>query len=140
MPGSFFDTNVLVYLASGDLAKAERAEAVVQDGGAISVQVLNEIANVARRKMKLTWPDTRGFLSSLRGLLTVHPVTIETHELGLTLAERHNLSISDALIAASALIATCETLWSEDMQDGMVVDKRLRIVNPFRDTTMKRRK
>jgi len=132
MPGSFFDTNVLVYLASDDLAKADRAEAVVREGGAISVQVLNEAANVARRKMKLSWHETRGFLASLRELLTVHPVTIDTHELGLALAERHHLGIYDALIAASALLAECDKLWSEDMQDGMAIDRRLRVVNPFR--------
>ena len=132
MPGSFFDTNVLVYLASDDAAKAERAEAMVREGGAISVQVLNEIANVARRKMKLSWQETRNFLSSLRELLTVHPVTVDTHELGLALAERHHLGIYDAMIAASAILAECERLWSEDMQDGMAIDRRLRIVNPFR--------
>jgi len=131
MPDSFFDTNVLVYLASADASKAERAEAVVREGGAISVQVLNEVANVARRKMKLSWEETRSFLASLRELLTIHPVTVETHALGLALAERHRLGIYDALIAASALLAQCERLWSEDMQDGMVIDKRLRIVNPF---------
>jgi predicted nucleic acid-binding protein len=133
MPASFFDSNVLAYLASGDSAKADRAEAVLRDGGAISVQVLNEIANVARRKMGMSWQETRGLLSSLRGLLTVHPLTIETHELGLALAERHQLAIYDALIAASALLAGCDRLWSEDMQDGMAIDRRLRIVNPFRE-------
>ena len=132
MPGSFFDTNVLVYLASDDEAKAERAEAMVREGGAISVQVLNEIANVARRKMKLSWQETSSFLSSLRELLTVHPVTVDTHELGLALAERHHLGIYDAMIAASAILAECERLWSEDIQDGMAIDRRLRIVNPFR--------
>jgi len=132
MPGSFFDTNILIYLASNDATKADRAEAIVREGGAISVQVLNEVANVARRKMKLSWQETRGFLSSLRELLTVHPVTIDTHELGLALSERHQLSIYDALIAASALLAECDRLWSEDMQDGMAIDSRLRIVNPFR--------
>jgi predicted nucleic acid-binding protein len=133
MPASFFDSNVLAYLASGDSAKADRAEAVLRDGGAISVQVLNEIANVARRKMGMSWQETRGLLSLLRGLLTVHPLTIETHELGLALAERHQLAIYDALIAASALLAGCDRLWSEDMQDGMAIDRRLRIVNPFRE-------
>ncbi len=132
MPGNFFDTNVLMYLASSDLAKADRAEAVLRDGGAISVQVLNEIANVTRRKLRMSWEDTRGFLSSLRGLLTVHPVTAETHELGLSLAERYNLAIYDAFIAASALLSECDLLWSEDMQDGLAIDRRLRIVNPFR--------
>ena len=68
----------------------------------------------------------------MRELLTVHPVTVDTHELGLALAERHDLAIYDALIAASALLAGCNKLWSEDMQDGMAIDRRLRIVNPFR--------
>jgi predicted nucleic acid-binding protein len=58
MPGNFFDTNVLVYLASGDVAKADRAEATLAKGGSISVQVLNELANVARRKMQMSWDET----------------------------------------------------------------------------------
>jgi len=131
MPGSFLDTNVLVYLASGDAAKADRAENLVAKGGSISVQVLNELANVARRKMQLSWPDTHRFLSSMRELLTVHPVTVETHEAGLRLAEQQHLSIYDALIAASAIEAGCDTLWSEDMQHGMIVAGHLRVMNPF---------
>jgi predicted nucleic acid-binding protein len=134
MPGSFFDTNVLVYIASGDPVRAEQAEQIIGRGGAISVQVLNELTNVARRKMRMSWQDTHSFLSTLRGLLTVHPVTVEMHETGLALAERYNLSTYDAMIVASALHADCDTLWSEDMQHGMALDGRLRIVNPFRAT------
>ena len=132
MPGSFFDTNVLLYVASGDPAKADRAEQLIRAGGMISVQVLNEVTNVARRKMGMSWTETRAFLSMIRGLLPVQPLTIEVHETGFALAERYGLSTWDAMIAASALHADCDTLWSEDMQDGMVLDDRLRIVNPFR--------
>jgi predicted nucleic acid-binding protein len=132
MPASFFDTNVLVYIASGDAAKADRAEAAVAAGGAISVQVLNELANVARRKMRMSWDETHALLTTLRGLLTVHPLTLDIHETGLTLAERYSLSIYDAMIAAAAIHAGCDTLWSEDMQHGMALDEGLRIVNPFR--------
>jgi predicted nucleic acid-binding protein len=131
MPGSFFDTNVLLYVASGDPAKAERAEKLIGDGGVISVQVLNEITNVARRKMAMSWIETRTFLSMIRDLLPVKPITVEIHETGLVLAERYGLSPYDAMIAASALHADCDTLWSEDMQDGMAVENRLRITNPF---------
>jgi predicted nucleic acid-binding protein len=131
MPGSFFDTNVLLYVASGDPAKADRAEELIGAGGIISVQVLNEITNVARRKMGLPWTETRAFLSMLRNLLPVQPLTMEIHETGVGLAERYGLSIYDAMIAASALHADCDTLWSEDMQDRIVLDDRLRIVNPF---------
>jgi predicted nucleic acid-binding protein len=132
MPGSFFDTNVLVYLASGDAAKADRAEEIIGDGGVVSVQVLNELTNVARRKMRMTWPETHSFLSVLRSFLTIQPITVETHETGLALAERYNLSTYDAMIVASALQADCDTLWSEDMHHGMAFDETLRIVNPFR--------
>jgi predicted nucleic acid-binding protein len=132
MPGSFFDTNVLLYVASGDSMKADRAEKLIAAGGMTSVQVLNEIANVARRKMGMSWTETRAFLSIIRGLLPAQPLTIDIHETGLALAERYELSTYDAMIAASALHADCDTLWSEDMQDGIVLDGRLRIANPFR--------
>jgi predicted nucleic acid-binding protein len=132
MPGSFFDTNVLVYIAGNDQAKADRAEAALARGGAISVQVLNELANVARRKIRMSWADTHAFLEAIRGLLTVHPLSVEVHETALDVAERYGLSIYDALIAASALHAGCDTLWSEDLQHGMTLEQCLRIVNPFR--------
>jgi predicted nucleic acid-binding protein len=132
MPANFFDTNVLVYLASGDPVKADRAERVIGAGGAISVQVLNEVANVARRKMQMSWTETHAFLNMVRNVLTVHAITVETHEIGLRLAEKYRLSIYDAMIAASALQAGCDTLWSEDMKHGLAVDGILRILNPFR--------
>jgi len=131
MPANFFDANVLVYVASTDTAKADRAEAAVAEGGAISVQVLNELANVAHRKMLMSWSETRAFLNMLRDLLIVHPFTVETHDTGLRLAERYGFSTYDAMIAASALHAGCDTLWSQDMQHGMVLEG-LRILNPFR--------
>lgn len=131
MPGSFLDTNVLVYLASGDPEKADRAERIVSQSGTISVQVLNELANVAHRKMRMSWQDTHAFLSLVRGLLTVQPLTVDTHELGLALAERYGFSTYDAMIVAAALQAGCDTLWSEDMQHGLAIDDGLRILNPF---------
>jgi predicted nucleic acid-binding protein len=131
MPGSFFDSNVLLYIASSDPVKADQAVATVARGGAISVQVLNEIANVARRKMRMSFADTHTFLNMLRGLLTVHPLTVENHETGLRLAERYGFSTYDAMIAASALSAGCDKLWSQDMQHGMQLDEGLRILDPF---------
>ena len=131
MSGDFFDTNVLIYLLSDDTAKADRAEALVRAGGAISVQVLNEAANVMRRKLRMSWRETREFLSLLRGLFEVAPVTLETHELGLDLAERYGLSIYDAMIAAAATIHGSARLWSQDMQPGMRIGEGLRVENPF---------
>jgi predicted nucleic acid-binding protein len=132
MDGDFFDTNVLLYLVSADAEKADRAEALVRQGGAISVQVLNEAANVARRRIAMDWRETRQFLASLRGLLTVAPLTAETHALGLDFAERYTLSIYDAMIAAAATLAGCARLWSQDMQDGMRIGETLRVASPFK--------
>lgn len=68
MPGRFFDTNLLLYLGTAaEAAKADTAEQLLREGGVVSVQVLNEIANVARRKMGLSWSETRSFLSAVHG-------------------------------------------------------------------------
>lgn len=133
MPGDFIDTNVLAYAASADTRKADIAERLIANGGAISVQVLNELANVARRKMELSWDETRSLLATLRSLLTVHPLTVEVHQSGIDLAERYGFSLYDGMIVAAAVHAGCDRLWSEDMHHGMVIDRSLTIANPFRD-------
>lgn len=77
MAGNFFDTNILVYLASGDPEKANAAERVIAPGGTISVQVLNEFSHVARRKMAFSWDEVHEFLATIRSLMAVVPVTVE---------------------------------------------------------------
>src|ERR1700753_1758784 len=131
MSGSFLDTNVILYSASRDPVKAQRARDVVAAGGTVSVQVLNETINAARRKMQLPWPEIRSILADIRSLLDVRPLTINTHEVGLELAARHNITIYDSMSVAAALEAECDVLWSEDMQHGMVFAGRLRVANPF---------
>ena len=127
----FIDTNVLIYLLSSDTAKADRAEKIVQTGGLISVQVLNEFTNVARRKLNMSWNDTNEVLSLIRLLCQTEPLTLETHDKGKLVAERYGLSVYDAMIVAAALLAGCHELYSEDMQSGQLIDNRLRILNPF---------
>ena len=131
MPGSFLDSNIVLYLASEDLLKADRAQELVAEGGTISVQVLNEIANISRRKMGLSWAETRNFLLMIRGLLKVEPITIEIHDVGISLTERYQLSVYDSMIVSAALSAECDTLLSEDLQDGLLINGRLRVLNPF---------
>ena len=127
----FLDSNVALYLLSGDAAKADRAEDLMADGGVISVQVLNEIANVTRRKLTMSWSETNDVLDAIRAVCTTEPLTVETHDTGRRISERYGLSVYDSMIAATALLAECEVLYSEDMHDGLVIDARLRIVNPF---------
>lgn len=128
----FFDTNVLLYLLSGDAAKADRAEDLISGSGIVSVQVLNEFAAVASRKLRMAWPEVREILAQVRAVCRIVPLDVETHEAGLNLAERWRLPFYDAMIVASALRAGCSVLYSEDFQDGRVFEKHLTVRNPFR--------
>lgn len=127
----FVDTNVLLYLISADAAKAVRAETVLAGGVVISVQVLNEFANVARRKLGLRWDELPTVLADICSFADVRDLTLPVHHQGLALAARYQLSVYDAMIAAAALDAGCTTLLSEDFQAGQVFDGRLRVENPF---------
>jgi predicted nucleic acid-binding protein len=128
----FFDTDILLYVLSADEAKADRAEALIASGGVISVQVLNEFVSVASRKFAMRAPEIREVLSVFRSICAVEPLTIDTHDLALDLMERFQLSFYDALIVAAALLAKCNTLYSEDMHHDQKIES-LRIKNPFRD-------
>jgi predicted nucleic acid-binding protein len=129
----FFDTSVIVYLLSGDNEKADRVEQLLLRQGTISVQVLNEIAAVALRKRALTLAETREFLSGVREFCHVVPQTLEAHEHGLKLAERYRFSLYDSMILASALESGCRVLYSEDLQHGQVIERTLKVLNPFAD-------
>lgn len=122
---------MLLYLLSGDAAKADRAEAILAGGGTVSAQVLNEFAAVARRKLKMTWPEVREVLATARAVCAVVPVTETTHDLGVAIAERYGFSVYDAMIVAAASLAGCATLYTEDLQDGQTVHG-VTVRNPFR--------
>jgi predicted nucleic acid-binding protein len=127
----FFDSNVVLYLASDDVDRALRSEALLKRGGVVSAQVLNEIATVLRgRKWKWSWIEVHEFLQPLRDGTIVVPVTDVTHERGLWYAERYKLGIFDGNIVAAAVLAGCTTLYSEDMRNGLLIDG-LTIRNPF---------
>jgi predicted nucleic acid-binding protein len=130
-PRAFADSNVPLYLLSETPWKAAAAQAILRAHCFVSAQVLNEITNVMRRKYRYTWTQVEHFLQTLRTQCPVEPLTVETHDLGCHIAERYRLRFFDALIAASALLAKCGTLYSEDMRHGLLLEGRLRVVNPF---------
>jgi predicted nucleic acid-binding protein len=126
----FFDTNILVY-AQQENGKAERARALLADGGKLSVQVLNEFTAVSRRKQRRDWREIAEAISDALALVDPPLVlTLDLHAAARMLAENHRLSFYDALIVAAALEAGCDTLFTEDMQHGRTIGG-LAIVNPF---------
>ena len=87
----FLDTNVVLYAFGESDSRGQKAEALLVKGGVISVQVLNEFAAVARRKLNKSWEEVRRAF----GILCVFcpepvPLTVKTHEAALQIAERYN--------------------------------------------------
>ena len=138
---AFFDTNVLVYVVGQKDGRTTKAESLVATGGVVSIQVLNELASVAHRKLKMSWDEIRDALGAIRTLCPAPiPLTSDTHDAGLRIASKYGFSFYDALIAAAALEAECTTLYSEDFQNGQIIDGRLTVRNPFTsDTSSSRR-
>lgn len=128
---AFFDTNVLVYSVGEDEEMAALAVARLRDGGVISVQVLNEMVAVLRRKLRQSWEVVDAVLEGVEDLrLEIVPITIDAQRAAVEIASRHDIHIYDATIVACALEAGCDTLWTEDLTDGQRFGG-LTVRNPF---------
>jgi predicted nucleic acid-binding protein len=126
----FLDSNIICYTFS--LEPQNQAALSVAKDAIISVQVLNELTNVARRKWGYSWSEIATAVEYVHKLVAeVHPVDEATHDLGRALAERYQLNIYDGFIVASAYLSQCSTLYSEDMQHGLMIEGCLTIRNPF---------
>lgn len=127
----FIDTNVLLYLLSGNTRKSSVAEATVAKGGTVSVQVLNEFAAVASRKFRMSMSEIAEVLSGIRANCSVVPLDEDAHDLGMAFAERYRLRVFDAMLLASAMLSNCRTFLSEDLQHGQRFLDQLTVINPF---------
>ena len=128
----FFDTNVLVYVLGEREGRTARAEELLAAGGVVSVQVLNELVNVARRTLGLSWAEVGDALEAVPVFCPeVVDITVALHEAALRIAGRYGHGIDDAQIVAAAIEAGCPTLYSEGLQDGQLIERRLTVRNPF---------
>lgn len=143
-----FDTNILIYslaggndetvgtpainaMASERNRKARLAQALVAKPSVISVQLLNEFTNVARKKLGMTLQEIRPLIANLALVHSVMPLDLATLTLALEVAEYTQYGIYDSNIIAVALMAGCVTLYTEDMGHGRCIFDTLTIVNPF---------
>lgn len=126
----FFDTNILVY-ANSDDPKSLVARSVMAEGGFISVQVLNECVNVMRNKMRYSWKEIGEVIVDVEEtMFEILPLTRDIQHRAFALSSKHDISIYDSLILASAMMAECDELISEDFQHNQRFGT-LRIRNPF---------
>jgi predicted nucleic acid-binding protein len=134
----FIDTNVLIYWVD-DSERANTVERLLADGCVISVQVLNEFANVLRKKRAMPLADIESLCNIVINTCEVYDLSVRTHLTALALMARYSLSLYDANIFAAAGLSGCDILYSEDMQDGLNIkcpeaagNFTLSIRNPFK--------
>lgn len=128
---NFLDTNIIIYAFSDD-ARSATAQALMAEPFIISTQTLNEFSNIGRRKLRLSWDQIREAVDEIIKVATaVVPVDRHMTLSAISVADRYNLAIYDALLITAALQTNCERFYSEDMHHGLIVDQRLTIVNPF---------
>ena len=136
---TFIDTNVLIFWVD-DSARADVVEQLLAGDSVISVQVLNEFANVLRKKRAMPLTNIQTLSDTLISTCEVHDLSVRTHQTALSLMAQYSFSLYDANIVAAAALSGCAVLYSEDMHDGLNVrlpgqpgGTVLSIRNPFRD-------
>jgi len=127
----FLDTNVLIYAVAKNDPRASKAEALLAGGSIISIQSLNEFVSVAR-KLGMPWKQINEFVDLICVLCpNPVPISLDTHKGAVAIAQKYGYSVYDALIVSAALESSCETLYSEGLQDGQTINQQLTIRNPF---------
>ncbi|MDD3025861.1 PIN domain-containing protein [Aliarcobacter skirrowii] len=129
----FLDTNILLYAYSTEKEKQEKAQNILNtyNNIYISKQVINETINILIKKFKLNIKDIINVVKELEKEFIVLDFDVQTQLNALNLKQNYNLQFYDALIVSTALENSCTMLYSEDMQDKQLIEKKLKIINPF---------
>ena len=128
----FIDTNILLYAYSTEKNKQEIAQNIINTNNNIyiSKQVINETINILIKKFKLNIKDIINVVKELEKEFIILDFDIQTQLNALKLKQNYNLQFYDALIVSTALENSCTILYSEDMQDKLVIEKKLKIIDP----------
>ena len=127
----FADTHIAVYALDADPQRHERAFAILQRRPVISTQIVNEFINVLTGKQRVPRNRVNRYARILLRRCEVVSLTPQTVEKAIFIGERYQCSHWDALVVAAALLSSCDTLYSEDLQDGQVFEGCLTVNNPF---------
>jgi predicted nucleic acid-binding protein len=127
----FADTNVVIYALDADPQRRELALGVMRQRPVISTQVVNEFFSVLTGKQRAPRDVANRYARILMRRCEVVSVTPQVVETALQIGERYQCNHWDALVVAAALLAGCNTLYSEDLQDGQIFEDRLTVKNPF---------
>lgn len=128
----FLDSNVCLHILDSDSPKFTLSKSLLAARPIISTQVVLENINVCVKRLEKTKDFSIAHAKSLQNACRVKAITTETMSHALKIFEKYGYSVFDSLIIAAALESDCKTLYSEDMQQGQLIESKLRIINPFK--------
>jgi predicted nucleic acid-binding protein len=126
------DTNILIYLYD-DISsyKREIAEGLLENSPMISSLVTSEYLNVSKRLLKLPKLEVFEKCNRVFEFCEIKPVSQSTLNIAEELIKQYDFQIFDAIIVATSLQENCAILYSEDMHHNLIVENKLKIINPF---------
>ncbi|GBU24558.1 hypothetical protein R83H12_01192 [Fibrobacteria bacterium R8-3-H12] len=127
----FLDTNVFIYAYSNDISKKKRSFELFNLLCITSTQVLGELSNVCFKKLKFSETNVSIAIKEVMDYCDIFIVNETTIQRAIYIKGRYGYSYYDSLVLASAFECNCSVLYSEDMQNGQVIENSLKIINPF---------
>ena len=131
----FVDTNIWLYaFMEQDSQKSLMARKIINENTekiCLSTQVLNEICINLLKKANYSEEEIRSLIKSIDNVFEIYPVKVEDCIKASEIRDKFNVSYWDSLIIASALNNECNILYSEDMQNNLFIENKLKIINPF---------
>jgi predicted nucleic acid-binding protein len=129
----FIDSNIIVYLVDNrSKEKTKKAQDFLSPDFFISTQVIAENVNVCLKKLHLNKETTFDFARRILNRFRILPITEATLLKSFEISIKYQLSSWDSIIIATAILNNCSIIYSEDMQDGLIVENSVTIINPFK--------
>ena len=128
------DTNILIYLEGNDTIKRSISENLLSFAPVIPSQVVSEFLNVTRRLRNISKLQAMNEAAALFADCRIAPIQNSTINLAIKLIQKYDFQLFDSIIVALAIESDCKILYTEDMQHGLLVNKKLQIINPFAAT------
>ena len=131
---TFIDTNILIYAYSANEPDKQKKVLKFLDDclPVVSTQVLKEFSNVLLRKRSVRLENIKEIIGEIADVADVVNEELALIFASFDIHERYRFSFYDSLIIAAAINARCQALLSENLQDGQIIDGKLRIINPFK--------
>jgi predicted nucleic acid-binding protein len=135
---AFIDTNIFAYIQrKDDPVKSQISQDTIAFFDCvISTQVVNEFSSLFTKKYPIPIDEIRKVLASIYANCELVTLTSILSDKALSLHDQYGYSFYDSLMLAATLKADCSYIITEDMQDGQLIENKIKIVDIFQHTDL----